>query len=73
MRYQLFNIAGDVLAQADTAQKIGDAASHGTYCEDTDARGAWRFTAYERDTLGLIGVPMMYRVDAILYCQKIGG
>ena len=74
MRYLLFNSLGDLLSESDTAQGIADQAQHGTYSEDTDERSAWRFTAYERSLSpnALIGLPMVYRVDAALYCEKIG-
>lgn len=71
-RYSLFNANGELLAESDTAQGIADQAHHGTYSEDCDERSAWRFTAYQQVNNVLVGHPMKYRVDAALYCEKIG-
>lgn len=72
MRYALFNVAGETLAESDTAQDIADKATPGTYSEDTADNCAWRFTVYEFDIMGIVGVPMMHRTDAIAYCEKMG-
>lgn len=66
MRYVVFNHNGERVRWANTAQEVANLAHPGEFSMDTLAGpSAYPYTVYFRDSMGMVGVPFLWRYAAI--------
>jgi hypothetical protein len=70
-RYQLYNVHGALIGEADTAQGIGDIAQHKTYSLDSNLKVTFPYTSWERINVGMLGTPHRFRIDAMNAIMKL--
>lgn len=69
-RYAIYSAEGVRIAQAPTAQKAADMATHRTVTQDTWG-GNFPFTVWGRIDNGLLGEAFRTHAQAFKHCAKI--
>lgn len=64
MRYTLHTAGGVKIAEADTAQDIGDLARHRTVSIDHEPTGLYRYTVWRREPGAMVGTQYVDHVNA---------
>lgn len=69
-RYAIYSADGARIAQAPTAQKAADCATHRTVTQDTWG-GKFPFTVWSRIDQGMLGEAFQTRAQAFKHCATL--
>lgn len=69
-RYAIYSADGTRIAQAPTAQKAADCATHRTVMHDTWG-GNYPFIVWRFDVLGMVGESFQTHAQAFNYCATL--